>query len=117
MLLRNLNQNLGLCNGTRLMVQKLGDNVIEASIITGSNIGDVVYIPRIVLSTANPKWPFVLHRRQFPIQISYAMTINRSQEQTLSKVGVYLRACLIWAKYAWPSPPQPSCCVRYPWLA
>jgi ATP-dependent DNA helicase PIF1 len=72
MLLRNLNQSLGLCNGMRLMIQTLGDNVIEAAIITGSNIGDVVYIPRIVLSTTNPKWPFVLHRRQFPVRIFYA---------------------------------------------
>jgi ATP-dependent DNA helicase PIF1 len=44
-LLRNLNQSIGLCNGTRLIVTNLGDNVIEAIIITGSNIGDKVYIP------------------------------------------------------------------------
>lgn len=91
MLLRNLNQSLGLCNGTRFMIKTLGDNVIESLVITGSNIGDVVYIPRIVLSTSNPKWPFVLQRRQFPIRICYAMTINKSQGQTLANVGVYLR--------------------------
>jgi ATP-dependent exoDNAse (exonuclease V) alpha subunit len=51
----------------------------------------VVYILRIVLSTANPKWPFVLYRRQFPVRVSYAMTINKSQGQTLSNVGVYLK--------------------------
>ncbi|GJS92439.1 DNA helicase [Tanacetum coccineum] len=31
-----------------------------------------------------------LQRRQFPIKLCYAMTINKSQEQSLSKIGVYL---------------------------
>jgi hypothetical protein len=31
-----------------------------------------------------------LRRRQFPIRLSYAMTINKSQGQTLGTVGVYL---------------------------
>ena len=58
MLLRNLNQSAGLCDGTRLIVTKLADKVIEAVVITGSNVGDVVYIPRICLATKQPKWPF-----------------------------------------------------------
>jgi len=91
MLLRNLNQSLGLCNGTRLIVTNLGNNVIEAIIITGTHIGDKVYIPRINLTTQGSRWPFVLCRRQFPIKVCYSMTINKSQGQTLSNVGVYLR--------------------------
>ncbi|XP_021974979.1 uncharacterized protein LOC110870088 [Helianthus annuus] len=39
MLLRNIDQANGLCNGTRLQVTKLGKVVIEAKIITGTNIG------------------------------------------------------------------------------
>ena len=35
--------------------------------------------------------PFVLRRRQFPIRLCYAMTINKSQGQTLSAVGIYLK--------------------------
>jgi len=34
LLLRNLNQSIGLCNGTRLIVKRLGQRVIEAKIIT-----------------------------------------------------------------------------------
>ncbi|KAL5147655.1 TMV resistance protein N [Glycine soja] len=34
--------------------------------------------------------PFKLLRRQFPIMLSYAMTINKSQGQSLSMVGLYL---------------------------
>jgi ATP-dependent DNA helicase PIF1 len=51
MLLRNLNQSLGLCNGTRLIIRNLGERIIEAIIITGTHIGDKVHIPRINLTT------------------------------------------------------------------
>lgn len=34
--------------------------------------------------------PFQLNRRQFPIDVCFGMTINKSQGQTLSKVGLYL---------------------------
>jgi ATP-dependent DNA helicase PIF1 len=91
MLLRNISQTTGLCNGTRLVVTRLAEKVIEAIVMTGSNIGDVVYIPRICLTVKDPKWPFTLHRRQFPIRICYAMTINKSQGQTLAAVGLYLK--------------------------
>ena len=90
MLLRNLNQNAGLCNGTRLVITKLGTWVIEAKIITGTNIGAHVFIPRITLSPSESKWPFLLKRRQFPISVCFAMTINKSQGQSLKHVGVYL---------------------------
>jgi hypothetical protein len=35
-------------------------------------------------------WPFVLHHREFPIRVAFAMTINKSQGQTLNNIGVYL---------------------------
>uniref|UniRef100_A0A8R7PL91 DNA helicase Pif1-like 2B domain-containing protein n=1 Tax=Triticum urartu TaxID=4572 RepID=A0A8R7PL91_TRIUA len=91
MLLRNLNQAAGLCNGTRMIITDLGDRLIEAQIITGPNIGETVYIPKIMLCTKNKRWTFTLERRQFPIRVCYAMTINKSQGQTLSAVGLYLR--------------------------
>jgi hypothetical protein len=49
-----------------------------------------VFIPRIIMSLFRTYWPFVLHRRQFPIRVAFAITINKSQGQTLSNVGVYL---------------------------
>jgi ATP-dependent DNA helicase PIF1 len=91
MLLRNLNQSEGLCNGTRLIITCLGDKVIEGQIMTGTHKSKIVIIPRISLTLKNTRWPFVLQRRQYPIKVCYAMTINKSQGQTLSKVGVYLK--------------------------
>nr|CAE76063.1 B1340F09.1 [Oryza sativa Japonica Group] len=90
MLLRNLDASRGLCNGTRLIVTQLTNRVIEGEIITGKAKGTKAYIPRIITTSAQSKWPFKLRRRQFPIRLSYAMTINKSQGQTLSIVGLYL---------------------------
>ncbi|XP_076933572.1 uncharacterized protein LOC143599520 [Bidens hawaiensis] len=39
MLLRNINHKKGLCNGTRLQVVSLGRRVIEAKVVSGTNIG------------------------------------------------------------------------------
>ncbi|KAJ1259262.1 hypothetical protein BS78_10G140900 [Paspalum vaginatum] len=90
MLLRNLNQSVGLCNGTCLIVTQLGDRVLEAQIIYGSHIGDKVLLPRIALHVSSTRWPFVLSRRQYPVRLCYAMTINKRQGQTLQNVGLYL---------------------------
>jgi ATP-dependent DNA helicase PIF1 len=90
MLLRNLNQTAGLCNGTRMLVTEIGHRVLRCMVLTPSGVGEEVFIPRIALNTTDVKWPFTLQRRQFPIRICYAMTINKSQGQTLSTVGLYL---------------------------
>ncbi|XP_015944727.1 uncharacterized protein LOC107469859 [Arachis duranensis] len=45
MLLRNIDQSNGLCNGTRMQVRRLGDHVIECIILAGRNTGEVVFIP------------------------------------------------------------------------
>ena len=89
-LLRNINQSEGLCNGTRLVIVKMGDKVLEAEVVTGSNIGDFVLIPRISLTPQSTQTPFPIKRRQFPVKLAFAMTINKSQGQTLKNVGVYL---------------------------
>jgi ATP-dependent DNA helicase PIF1 len=90
LLLRNFNQSIGLCNGTRLIVKRLGQHVIEAEIIIGNNVGKRVFIPRIIMSPFGTDWPFVLHRRQFPVRVAFGITINKSQSQTFNNIGVYL---------------------------
>jgi len=90
LLLRNHNQSIGLCNGKRLIVKKLGQRVIEAEIIIGNNVGKHVFIPRIIMSPSGTNWPFVLRHRQFPVRVAFAITINKSQGQTLNNIGVYL---------------------------
>ena len=91
MLLRNLNQRAGLCNGTRLIVTSVREWTIEAMIMNGRHTNQTFAIPRITLSLKSNKYPFVLQRRQYPVKVCYAMTINKSQGQTLSTIGIYLK--------------------------
>ena len=46
MLLRNININQGLCNGTKLIIKNFKQHVIEAEIITGKNIGMRVFFTK-----------------------------------------------------------------------
>jgi len=36
-------------------------------------------------------YPFIFKRRQFPIKLAFAVTINKSQGHTFDRVGVDLR--------------------------
>ncbi|XP_058727071.1 uncharacterized protein LOC131598493 [Vicia villosa] len=50
MLMRNIDQSEGLCNGTRLCITKMAAHVLEASIMGGKGLGNLVYIPRMDMS-------------------------------------------------------------------
>jgi len=90
MLLRNIDQANGLCNGTMLQVNDLGKNVISATVITSKNVGDKIFILRMNLTPSDFSIPFKFQRRKFPISLCFVMTINKSKGQTFSKVGLYL---------------------------
>jgi len=50
MLLRNINANEGLMNGTRLQIIQLMDFMVEARILTGAKVGEIAYIPRLLIT-------------------------------------------------------------------
>jgi len=64
--------------------------VIEAKIITGKGVGNVAFILCIKFISDNSGLPFTFARKQFLLRLAYAMTINKSQRQTLSHVGLHL---------------------------
>jgi len=90
MLLRNLSPRDGLANGTRLIVLNLYKNLLETQVVGGIHDGKVCFIPRITTTASEADMPFKLHRRQFPVKLAFAMTINKSQGQTLRNVALYL---------------------------
>ncbi|GKV45183.1 hypothetical protein SLEP1_g52294 [Rubroshorea leprosula] len=47
MLLRNIDQSSGLCNGTRLLITRLGNHVVEGKILSEKSVGLSVLIPRM----------------------------------------------------------------------
>ena len=90
MMLRNLHLAGGLCNGTRMVITKIYNKLIQAKIITGTRMSEKVFIPRILLINKDEKLPFIFKRTQFPVKVCYAMTINKSQGRSLNKIGIYL---------------------------
>lgn len=90
-LLRNLNPKIGLANGTRLIITEMRPRLIKAQILSGTFKDQEVLIPRIPLAPSDSKLlPVKFTRLQFPIRPAFAMTINKSQGQTFSKVGIFL---------------------------
>ncbi|XP_010445950.1 PREDICTED: uncharacterized protein LOC104728698 [Camelina sativa] len=86
MLLRNIDPKGGLCNETRLQITQLANHIV----ITGDISGDIVLFPNINLTPSDTKLPFKMRTRQFPLYVAFAMTINKSQTQSIEKVGLYL---------------------------
>ena len=86
MLLRNIDHSNGLCNCTKLIITRLGDYVLEGKVLGGQKRGNKVLIPRMALIPSDERIPFKFQRRQFPLAVSYVMTINKSQGQSLSRV-------------------------------
>ncbi|XP_028802074.1 uncharacterized protein LOC114757246 [Neltuma alba] len=91
MLVRNIDQAAGLCNGTRLKNTFLGKHFIKAIALNGTSTGQEVLIHRMDMNPSESRLPFMMPRRQFPIILSFAMTINKSQGQSMTNVGLYLR--------------------------
>ena len=90
MLLRNMNPSEGHVNGTRYVVQNLLPHVIDATAISGSNVGAKLFIPRIWLATKDATLPFEMKRKQFPVKLAYSLTANKAQGQTLEQVGIFI---------------------------
>lgn len=92
MLIRNINFEEGLCNGTRLLVTKLDNHMITCKILTGDKANNIVFIHRVTLTMSDKKtYGFALKRRQFPLRSAFCMTINKAQGQTFERVGIDLR--------------------------
>jgi ATP-dependent DNA helicase PIF1 len=90
-LLRNIDPANWLRNGWGLVVRAFQRNTIDAEIVVGQHAGKRVFLPRIPLCPYDDEmFPFRFKRKQFPIRLSFAMTVNKSQGQTIPNVGVYL---------------------------
>jgi hypothetical protein len=90
MLLRNINVGVGLCNGTIMIVEKINTHALVVRIAGGAFANTVHILPRITLSSNEMDAPFILKRLQFPVNLAFAMTINKAQGQTIDRVGLYL---------------------------
>ncbi|XP_071739969.1 uncharacterized protein [Rutidosis leptorrhynchoides] len=76
MLLRNIDQAGGLCNGTRLQIVHLGDKIIKANILTGSNVGKITALSRMLIVPMDKNIPFRFQRRQYPLYVDLMLLVK-----------------------------------------
>ncbi|OWZ01586.1 Helitron helicase [Phytophthora megakarya] len=93
-MIRHLNSDAELCNGTRLRVVLLRERSIEATVMLGPVTGNTVFFPRITFYTEDDdkEFPFKLKLKPFPVVPAFAMTINKAQGQSSYQVGIYLES-------------------------
>lgn len=99
-LLRNLDVKNGLCNGTKLTFLSMKSQylMLVTKVEEGTNYNNdptstadkVIAIPRIEFNVTETQLPFHMKRRQFPVKLAFAITVNKSQGQSLKRVGIYL---------------------------
>ncbi|KAI9084601.1 hypothetical protein K1719_033383 [Acacia pycnantha] len=58
MLIRNIDQAAGMCNGTRLQISQLGKNVIKAKALNDTSIGEEILIHRMDMNPSETKIAF-----------------------------------------------------------
>lgn len=90
MLLRSLNSLKGFLNNTRLIVTKMYKNSLDLEIISDINVRQRTLPLCIDLLPSDATIPISFKRRQFLIRLTFCITINRAQGQTIGRVGVYL---------------------------
>ena len=88
--LRNIDQQAGIVNGQLVELVHAGRRLVVVR-----KLGDpedcVHTLPRIIFEGEIPRMKAKLQRKQFPLQLAYAMTYNKSQGKTLGRVVVDLR--------------------------
>ena len=75
-----------------MVVTHLGRRCIQARILGSTFDGQLRLIPRIKLTSTDGELPYIVSRRQFPLRLCFAMTVNKSQGQSLDNVGINLRS-------------------------
>ena len=93
MLLRNLHPPR-LCNGTRLRVTRCGKHIFEGEIMGGTHDGEKVMLFKTPLQSKenNKRIPTPFVRKQYPVRPAFAITINKSQGQSMKFVGIDLQS-------------------------
>jgi len=64
-----------------MTIIQLSQHCIGVRILGGDFDGHCTLLPWILLSTNEGVLPFILTRKQFPIRLYFAMTVNKSQGQ------------------------------------
>ena len=86
---RKGNFDTGIVNGETCVVRAVSPRIVDVEVIAPDS--PLIKIPQTLLEVKVGSKGITFHRRQFPPRVCYAVTVNKSQGQILSKVGLDLR--------------------------
>lgn len=91
-LLKNLNVELGLVNGTRLIYKSATQNRKQLIFkqLGPSNRHHFICRITMMIPLKTPGQIAYLRRCQFPIRLAYGTTVHKSQSQTFDRLGIFL---------------------------
>ena len=92
MITMNLNFPQGLVNGQKGVLRGISPNsrVIRVELLNADKT--IVLVPRISFTAQVGRQGISFQRVQFPLRFAYSLNINKSQGQTLSRIGPDLRS-------------------------
>jgi hypothetical protein len=70
----------------------MSNHILEVRLLSSNHNSEIAMIPCITLSPSLTGIVFAINlkRRQFPVQLAFAMTINKAQGQSVRHMGVDL---------------------------
>jgi ATP-dependent DNA helicase PIF1 len=88
MVTRNISVQDRLMNNTKVIVREIGRHLVTVETLMEHRH---FILPRIIFRFTLPRSGLMIERRQFPLRLCYAITVNKSQGQTLDRVCLDLR--------------------------
>lgn len=77
------NMTRDVCNGAKLLVTRTHWHLIDCLILNSQGKFGTITLPQIVLTNKLTGNGVNIQHKKFPVQLAYAMTINKSQGQSL----------------------------------
>lgn len=77
-------------NGDRAVIESIGNYRLGLRMLTGSRIGQVVHMPRMIYKPTKDSMRLEMHRLQFGIVVSFGITVSKSQSCGFKNVGIWL---------------------------
>ncbi|OAD73157.1 hypothetical protein PHYBLDRAFT_65758 [Phycomyces blakesleeanus NRRL 1555(-)] len=96
MLLRNPDPKNSLFDSTHIIRYYFSRYIIKSNIVTGSNSGKIMFVPKIKLNPAEHTISIEVKYYQFTVHFIFGITINMSQGQTLDKIDIRMSLFVLY---------------------